>query len=193
LSDQEAQALRDEVMSLRARVAELENQLLFLQTHGYLADGIRGETLVCRLTGGTASALGAGYDVRIGEALKVEVKFSRLRIPVQGAATRRWQWSRPLGWKNYGKDYELLLLIGEKDSRFASQYPDGSPYVYFLVPRAGVQELMTVDRHMGAGHITVSTNLIGSRSPRSTILRKYLVPFAKIQKLNPVATQRSCI
>jgi hypothetical protein len=183
----EANALREEVRMLRARVAELEAQLAFLERHDFLSQGFRGEQLICELTGGTASALGEAYDVLVGRTLKLEVKFSRLRVPVRGALTRRWQWTRPLGWNNYGKDYDLLLLVGEKDLRYLSQYPDSSPYVYFLVPKVSVSELMTVDREMGAGHISVSTNLLNMRAAKSKLLQRFLVPLDRIQALKPIA------
>jgi hypothetical protein len=171
---------------LRARVAKLEAQLNFLERHDFLTQGFRGETLICELTGGTASALGQAYDVLVGQILKLEVKFSRLRVPVKGALTRRWQWTRPLGWNNYGKDYDLLLLVGEKDFRYLGQYPDSSPYVYFLVPKVNVRELMTVDREMDAGHISVSTNLLNMRSAKSKLLQRFLVPLDRIQALRPI-------
>jgi hypothetical protein len=178
--------LKEEVRTLRSRVAELEAQLRFLETHEFIAQGLRGESLTCELTGGVASALGEGYDVLVGGLLKLEVKFSRLRTPVKGATTRRWQWTRPLGWKNYGKDYDLLLLIGERDHRYANQYPDDSGYVYFLIPKPNVRALMTVDREMGAGHITVGTNLENTRSAHSKIIKRFLVPFDRIKALTPV-------
>ncbi|MGQ0650751.1 MAG: hypothetical protein ACT4P4_00565 [Betaproteobacteria bacterium] len=189
VSEAEVKALQREVETLRNRVAELEGQIQFLQTHEFLTQGIRGETLVCELTRGTASALGTGYDALVGRTLKLEVKYSRLRTPVQGAVTRRWQWSRPLGWNNYGKDFDLLLLVGEKDRRYPKQYLDDSAYVYFLVPKARVEELMTVDRHMNAGHITVSTNLANTQSSRSSFLRTFMVPFQHVERLNPIVAK----
>jgi hypothetical protein len=44
-----------------------------------------------------------------------------------------------------------------------NSFENSSPYVYFLVPKASVSELMTIDREMGAGHISVSTNLLNAR------------------------------
>ena len=186
MSDSEIQKLRITIINLQNRMAELENELLFLKTHNFVAQGIKGEQLAVEISGGALSPPGAGYDLAIGKKLKLEVKYSCLQIPNIGSPTKRWQWARPLGWNNYGKDFDLLLLIGEKDKRFLDQYLDDSPYVFFLVPQADVASLMTNNKQMkGAGQITLNTNLATVRAERSLLLIKFMVPAQRIIELEP--------
>lgn len=185
----EEQRLLLEVQSLTSRVAELESEVQFLRTHETIAQGMRGENFVSELTSGELTAYRAGFDVLVGGKTKVEVKFSNLRTPVAGSPTRRWQWFKPLGHQDYGKDYDLLLLMGEKDHRFKDQYLDTSPYVYFLVPRAVVPEMSTIDRTNSASVISMSSNFSRQTAPKGKLLLKYLVSVQKIEALGLRAPQ----
>lgn len=156
---------QSDVLALQQRIAELESEnaklkkeVDFLKLHPSIAQGIKGETLVVQLTGGTITSYAESYDVRTCEGLRVEVKFSKLNQPMKIAPTLRWNWSKPLGWLDKGKDYHYLLLIGEKDPRYLEQYPDGTPYVYFLVPIQDVPFVMNKGAAIG-GVIQITTNL----------------------------------
>ncbi len=105
-----------------------------------MAAGIAGETLVCDLVGGELTSYATGFDITAAK-IKIEVKYSRLGSPVKGSKTLRWSWSKPLGWKDKGKTYDFLVLIGEKDDRFPNQYLDTSRYVCFLIPRKEVEKV----------------------------------------------------
>ncbi len=174
--------LEEENRELKARIVALQREIEFLKTHPTLAQGMKGETLIAKITGGVLGAYADAHDLVIGKTIKVEVKFSKLNTPVLGSSTRRWNWSKPLGWKDKGKDYDFLLLVGDKDPRFVSQYPDASPYVFFLVPRAKVAEIMNSGETIGA-NVQVITNLAKAKSPTSLAIKRHMVPEAAINEL----------
>lgn len=159
-----------DVITLKQRIAELElenaklkNELDFLKTHPTITQGIKGETLVAKLVGGSATSYSDSYDVTTSTGLRIEVKYRKLNQPMKSSHTRRWNWSKPLGWLDKGKDYHYLLLIGEKDLRHLDQYPDKTPYVYFLIPIAHVPEVMVKGKSIG-GMIQTTTDLIKLQS-----------------------------
>jgi hypothetical protein len=140
--------LTNENHLLKQRNDALEAEIAFLKTHPALASGMRGAKLIAKRTGGAPADYAAKYDVLIAK-IKIEVKFSKLNHPHLGSSTRRWTWSKPNGWKDKGKDYDFLLLIGDRDSRFLDQYPnDSSPYVFFLIPRVKVHKILTSGKTM---------------------------------------------
>lgn len=154
-----------DVVALKQRIAELElenarlkGELDFLKVHPTIAQGIKGETLIAQLVGGSVTSYSESYDVCTSTGVRIEVKYSKLNQPMKVAPTRRWNWSKPLGWLDNGKDYHYLLLIGEKDSRYFDQYPDTTPYVYFLVPIQYVPEVMDKGKSVG-GMVQITTNL----------------------------------
>ena len=168
--------LFSENSELRAKIVQLEFEIDFLKTHPSIAQGIKGETLVYNIIGGEITPYAAPHDVTLGNGAKIEVKFSKRNLPSKGAVTRRWNWSNLLGWCDKGKDYDFLLLIGDKDPRFLSQYPsDGSPYVFFLIPLGNVPEILSKGGE-GGSRAQINTNLKGARSNRSTAIKKYMVP-----------------
>jgi hypothetical protein len=174
----------EENADLRARIAQLENEVRFLREHFTLAQGMKGETLVARLTAGVlAENYAQEFDLRIGDKVTVEVKFSKLNIPSPGSTTRRWNWNKPLGWKDKGQEYDFLILVGERDPRFADQYPnDGSPYVFFLLPKSHVSRIMTKGETIGA-NVQIITNLMNAKSPASIALKEHIVPVSVISAL----------
>jgi len=178
----EKDEVQAEVLALRARVAELEHELIFLKTHPALLQGLRGETLVAQLTGGALTKYAAGHDVELDNSVRVEVKFSKLNKPDPRAATRRWNWSKPLGWRDKGKDFDFLLLIGEKDRNFLEQYPDDSPFVFFLIPRGHMQKVVTKGGIIGAS-IQMTTNLSRALSPASAALKTFMVSMELVAPL----------
>ena len=110
-----------------------------------MAQGLKGERLICDLTGSIATKLNASFDLTSRSGLKVEVKLSKLHTPVKTAPnTKRWTWTKPLGWLDKGKDYDYLILLGEKDHRYQELYLDDSPYVAFIVPLKDVPAICSV-------------------------------------------------
>ena len=174
--------LAAENSDLKHRVAQLENEVAFLRTHPVFVQGLKGETLIASLTGGELSSFAAQHDVVVSGNIKIEVKFSKLNTPVLGSATRRWNWSKPLGWKDKGKTYDFLLLVGDKDIRFPGQYKDKSPYVFFLVPRADVPRVCTSGSAIGA-NVQLTTNLPRAMSAASIALKSFMVLQAEVSAI----------
>ncbi|QXB53466.1 hypothetical protein [Aeromonas sp. FDAARGOS 1415] len=177
-----AMSLENENRMLRERVKQLENEIAFLRTHPVFLQGLKGESIVSKLTGGAFTEFAASHDLKIGSTVKVEVKFSKLNTPNKGRDTRRWNWSKLLGWKDKGKDYDFLVLVGEKDWRYPEQYLDQSPYVFFLIPKAQISEIITRGKAIGS-QAQITTRLAAATSPASMALKKYLVPAAMLSEL----------
>lgn len=167
---------------LKQRVARLESEIAFLRAHPAFLQGLKGETLVASLTGGELSSFAAEHDVVVTGNVKIEVKFSKLHTPVAGSTTRRWNWSKPLGWKDKGKAYDFLLLVGDKDTRFPNQYKDSSPYVFFLLPRAHVLSVCNSGRAIGA-NVQLTTNFARAISPTSLALKAHAVLEAEVSAI----------
>ncbi len=179
----EQDELHAEVWALKKRVAELEQELAFLKTHPTILQGLKGETLVAQLTGGALTKYAESHDIELGNSVRVEVKFSKLNKPDRRSATRRWNWSKPLGWRDKGKVFDFLLLIGEKDPNFLAQYPDdSSPYVFFLIPKDHVQSVVTKGGIIGAS-VQMTTNLSRALSPASTALKAFMVSMDQVAPL----------
>lgn len=156
--DMEFITLRQRIIELELENARIMSELDFLKTHSSMVQGIKGETLVAQLIDGKLTSFAESYDVATITGLRIEVKYSKLNQPVKNSPTLRWNWSKPLGWLDKGKDYHYILLIGEKDQRYLADYPDRTPYVYFLVQIKDVPDVMNQGRSIG-GMIQITTNL----------------------------------
>ena len=183
-------ALAAENSRLIERIVQLESEIAFLRAHPAFLRGLKGETLVASLTGGELSSYAAEHDVVISGNVKIEVKFSKLNTPVAGSTTRRWNWSKPLGWKDKGKSYDFLLLVADKDTRYPSQYKDSSPYVFFLLPLAAVPGVCNSGSAIGA-NVQLTTNLARAKSPTSMALKSRMVLDRKSTRLNSSHIQKS--
>ena len=96
-----------------------------MKSHPTLVAGMKGEVLVSDLTGGYLTSYAATHDITLKNEAKIEVKFSNHRpdrnsrnIPQRN----RWAWNKPEGHLNRGKDYDFLLLVGNKDLRHTEEY-----------------------------------------------------------------------
>lgn len=83
-----------DVITLKQRIAELElenaklkNELDFLKTHPTITQGIKGETLVAKLVGGSATSYSDSYDVTTSTGLRIEVKYRKLNQPMKSSHT----------------------------------------------------------------------------------------------------------
>lgn len=151
--------------------------------HPALAQGLKGERLICDLTESAISKLNAAFDLTTKSGIKLEIKFSKLHTPVKTSPnTKRWTWSKPLGWLDKGKDYDFLILLGEKDIRYISQYLDRSPYVVFMIPLSRVPEICASGSAIGA-NVNLTTNLANVNSPISKVLIEHMLPMTSIQEL----------
>lgn len=174
--------LEQELDHFKSRCRLLEREVEFLRLHPTISQGLKGERLVCQLTGGLLTKYAEKYDVFLPNLATVEVKHSKLNTPVHGSSTRRWNWSKPLGHLDKGKDYDFLILLGEKDERYPSQYVDNSPFVCFLVPREIVPSLMSKGSLVG-GMIQLSSNLTTGWSEKSAIIRRYMIALSDMEEL----------
>jgi len=181
------QEIREKLLELESLLAiekeeneRLRKEVEFLRTHPSILQGLKGETIVCALTGGAATKFAEKYDVLLSNEVTLEVKFSKLNTPVKGAPTKRWNWSKPLGIFDKGKKYDFLVLLGEKDLRFPSQYLDESPYVCFLIPRTEIEVMMTEGKTIG-GMLQINTNLQTARAEKSKLIKQHMVPMEDIE------------
>jgi len=176
-----SEELTARIQELEARVHHLEREVEFLRLHPKLAQGMKGERFICEITGGVATKLNAQFDITIQGCLKLEVKFSKLNTP-STQSTRRWTWSKPMGWLDKGKDYDFLLLVGEKDYRFGAQYLDDSPYVVFLIPAAKVPAIVVSGKTIGA-NVNLTTNFLTVHSTAGRHIIDHMVPYALVGEL----------
>ena len=185
-SQRETLALKQRIIELEAENSRLNRELDFLKMHPTMAQGLKGEMLIAQLVDGVVTDYAAGYDVLTRTGLHIEVKYSKLNHPMKVAPTKRWNWGKPLGWLDQGKDYHYLLLIGEKDPRYRDQYPDGTPYVYFLVPLQAVRDVMDQGKTIG-GMIQITTNLakLEKKANRPSLLN-FQVGY---ERLKPLLTE----
>jgi hypothetical protein len=116
-SQQEILALEQRILELEAENARLNRELDFLKIHPTIAQGIKGETLIGQLVDGVVTAYADSYDVLTPTGLRIEVKYSKLNHPMKVAPTKRWNWGKPLGWLDKGKDYHYLPLRDEAAQR----------------------------------------------------------------------------
>lgn len=180
--ESEIYLLKSRIEKLEKENVELKSEISFLKTHPVFVKGFKGEQLVCDLTSGSLTSFAVGHDVVLKNGSKIEVKYSKLVIPNLNGTSRRWQWSKPLGFMDKGKDYNFLLLVGDKDYRFQEQYLDESPYVFFLIPIENVKSLMSFGKAIGSS-ILLTTKFSTYRSEKAKQILKYMVAEQEINKV----------
>jgi hypothetical protein len=170
MKNREIVKLRERIRLLELENARLKEERDFFRRTPTLAQGLKGETLIAKLTHGVQTGYKDPHDVTVPSGARLEVKYSHLNEPNKSkkSKTRRWNWHSVLGSAN-NKEYEYLVLVGEKDARYDDQYPADLPDVFFLVPRSEVDHIRT------GNDIAINTNLATARAPRSLALKQYLV------------------
>lgn len=105
--------------------------------------GSKAELFVAKLVSGELTRGNDSCDIVTDSQIRIEVKFSRLRYSMPGKSTsKRWTWADPLG-RYENKVYDFLILIGESDKRYQSEYCDNkSKYVIFEIPRSEIDDLI---------------------------------------------------
>lgn len=140
------------ISQLEAENAILRLKVEFLEKHSKLAAGMRGETLIARLTNGQMTAYNESHDVETKGGVKIEVKMSRLSDHYKVSGTKRWQWHKVFG-ESGNKTYDFAILIGDSDYRYSHLYRNhSSPYVIFCVPLDALREISD------NGYLGFSTN-----------------------------------
>ncbi len=167
MKDRETIDLRERIRLLERENALLREERDFFRRTPTLAQGLKGETLIVKLTGGVPTGYKDPHDVTVTSGARLEVKYSHVNAPNR-SKTRRWNWHSVLGSAN-NKRYDYLVLIGEKDPRYDDQYPADLASVFFLLPRSEVDHIKTGE------DIAINTNLAAVRAPRSLALTRHLV------------------
>lgn len=165
---------------LKRRIAALEEQISFLKDHPTLAEGMRGERLVAKSINGTLTNYGAAHDIELPSGILIEVKSSRLNMPVRNSSTLRWAWSKVLGTKGL-KRFHFLLLIGEADPNHRRYYKDPDcPFVFFLVPYDEVSALTT--QRTSIPGIQLTTNPLKAKSAGAALFKRHQMTVQEIQE-----------
>lgn len=173
--------LMHENAELKREVATLRNELSFLNSHERLARGIRGETLLANLIGADLTSHTAGHDLVREDGLMIEVKSARLNIPTERSATKRWVWGRLFGaGADERKAYDYVILVGERDDRYAELYAEpNDPFVFFVLPYSEVRQFCTGST--GNAMITLTTRIKeGMKNQR--LFTHYMMSMAQIEK-----------
>ncbi len=156
----------EEILKLKGRIRELEDEIEELKKKLDRARGVPAEVLVAQMTGGERTG---GYkdshDVTTKKGNRIEVKLSKVHGQ-KSTSTKRWTWDRILG----PKEYDFLVLAGEKDPR-CEGYPPDLVYVFFLVPRSDVNDI-----NSAGDCVALNTNFRSARADKAKILiERYLV------------------
>jgi hypothetical protein len=157
----------EEILKLKGRIRELEEENEELKKKRDRARGGPAEDLVAKMTGGKRTG---GYkdlhDVTTGKGNRIEVKLSKVH-DYKSTKTKRWVWDNIVG----PKKYDFLVLAGEKDPRCCERYPSNLEYVFFLVPRSAVNDI-----NSRGDCVALNTNFATARADKARILiERYLV------------------
>ena len=170
--------LQERILELEAENVVLRERIDFLEGVPFLRAGMHGETLISQLVNGKMTIHSAPHDIVVPDGRKLEVKFSRLNIPMKIFSSKRWSWNHPLGMTR-AKDFDRLLLIGEADPRFCSLYRDpSSPYVIFDVPYSRVAAINQKYNHIS---ITTSPTRAGT-GKRTLLFREFQTTIKELER-----------
>jgi len=135
--------LAKKIDELEEKVLQLKRVVKYHKSHPTLDKGLRGEKFILSLIKGkTLTGQNAASDIELKNGKKVEVKFSSLN-KVGKTTTKRWTWARIYGGrKRREKDWDYLILVGEKDRYYYTYEEDNSPYVYFLLDRKAARRVI---------------------------------------------------
>jgi hypothetical protein len=149
----------EEILKLKARIRELEEKL-------DRARGVPAEVLVAQMTGGKRTeGYKALHDVTTEKGSRIEVKLSKVH-DYKSSKTKRWVWNNLVG----PKEYDFLILAGEKDPR-CERYPPDLEYVFFLIPRSAVNDI-----NSRGDCVALNTNFQTARAGKARVLiDRYLV------------------
>jgi hypothetical protein len=157
----------EEILKLKGRIRELEEENEEFKKKRARARGVPAEELVAQMTGGKRTeGYKDSYDVLTKKGNRIEVKLSKVHAQ-KTTNTKRWTWDRVLG----PKEYDFLVLAGEKDPHCCERYPPDLEYVFFLVPRSAVND---INSHGDC--VALNTNFATARADKARILiERYLV------------------
>jgi len=168
--DKRIRLLNLQISILQESNRNLSRKLNELLKHDTMLAGLKGEKLILDIAKGTSTKRGTPYDIKLHNGLKVEVKYSRVTEPVHGSTCRRWVWNGVIGEK-HAKDYDILVLIGEKDGEYHKFEDDNSNFVYFILKKDDIRKMVVPGGKRG--WIALNLNPNTTRSPFSKFLWKY--------------------
>ena len=162
--------MQSTLSQLRRENDALRREISFLRAHPKLARGLRGEKLILDIVSGASSPRGSDYDILSKDGrVRLEIKYSSL-LPMRGKETRRWAWTKIFG-ESGTKRFHRLILVGETDDRFRTQYKDPfAPYVLFDVPPWAAARLANGRKPGRRSVIHLTTNPAVIRSIRASEL-----------------------
>jgi hypothetical protein len=168
---------------LLAKVKRLQEENRWLRGHPTLSRGLRGETIITDLLGGTHTQPGSAHDLFVGtNGIRIEVKSSGLNTPVRGSSTRRWVWTKPFG-ESGNKRYDRLILLGLIDTRFRTHYLDPkAPFVLFDLPFKDVKPLTVVVQSGRYSAIYLTTNPLTARSGTRRLFDEYQITSVDLER-----------
>ena len=163
-------ALHRRIQRLESDNERLRRELAFYETHGDAA-GLVAEAYVWRAVSGRAAG-STKCDVVTGNRTALEVKFSGLhRTRTSGY---RWDWTNIFG-RDGCKDYRRLILVGETDIEFRTQYRRPvERYILFDLPRNVAVQLSTTGssrRH----RLTLNANPALAQSATRVLYEQYQI------------------
>ncbi|TNC95490.1 MAG: hypothetical protein FD121_1400 [Gallionellaceae bacterium] len=163
--------LRIKLEQMESENLQLRNEVAFLRSNPTIAKGMKGESLIAKLTKAKRSKNGAGHDLEsYAGQLLFEVKYSSLLSNIKNRPIRTWVWTKVFGELGR-KRYHRLLLIGDVDPRFSASYADpASPYVIFDLSYEEATEIVGGIKAGRLGRIQLTTNPLTVRSKNAVSL-----------------------
>jgi hypothetical protein len=168
------------VRSLLIEIEHLKQQVLFLTRHTTIAQGIKGETISASITNAIRQNYGSAFDLLAKNNIRIEVKFSKISQRSYLHHQKRWAWGKIFGQSGQ-KDFDFILLVGEKDMRFADVYRDSEGvFVIFCIPKIDITE-KHIYASKGTAFIQLNTN--PSDGKYRQYFRKYEMTVSEIERL----------
>lgn len=166
------------IRKLKEQIKKLEEELRKLRTK---IIGTTGEDFIKRLSPGSMQIPHhASFDILTKGGVKIEVKTVRC-LPANNKNPTpccRWSWRSVIG-QTKKKDYDYLILLGDKDKRYNQNDKDKTPYIYFLLTKKQVKQILYPDD--AHGQINLTTNFDTVRSKQGRALLKYRKSFTEIK------------
>jgi len=174
----EIRLLNQQITILREQNQKLNRKLKELLQHPSMLAGIKGERLILEFTKGKTTKKCAPYDIRTQDGKRIEVKYSNISCPVLKSTTKRWVWCGLFGERD-AKDYDFLVLIGDKDGEHHIFEEDNSNFVYFILTKDNIKEIATTKQKRGWIALNINPKTGWSRAK---MLWKYKVSADEAKK-----------
>jgi hypothetical protein len=169
------------IRKMKEQIRKLKEELSIHRGLGTRMTGTTGEDFIKRLSPRSMQIPhDASFDILTKGGVKIEVKTVRC-LPANNKNLTpcfRWSWRYVIG-HNKEKDYDYLILIGDKDKRYNHNDKDKTPYIYFLLTKKQVKQILYPDD--AHGQINLTTNFDTVRSKQGRALLKHRKSFTEIK------------